>query len=242
MSILESIVTKIVFVMNKTLAEIISSREDLSNYLFHFTNGRNAKDTLMSIINDNAIKDINHTGRICFTETPVTLLAPMFNLFNRYTDPMYAPYGVGIRKDVVYNKGGRPVIYGDETDEKILPQALKWRYELYDIEKHDFTWLREWRLPMDNIELSFDDCFFIVDTNNDILESRHIFYDVDDVDIDAQPEDGGTLTELYVYCTRKYRVISMEDITQICLLDKNQLQKELIKQPMKDCLYYSSWK
>ena len=226
--------------MNKTLTEIISSREDLSNYLFHFTKGRNAKTTLLSIINDNAIKDINHTGRICFTETPVTLLAPMFNLFNSYPDPMYAPYGVGIRKDVVYNNGGRPVIYGDETDKKILPQALKWRYELYDIEKHDFTWLREWLLPMDNIELLFDNCFFIVDTNNDIEELWHWVNSID-MDIDAQPEDGSVQTEYNVYLSRRYRMVSIEDIAKVCMMNKKELQKELLKQPQEYCLHGYSW-
>lgn len=226
--------------MNRTLAEIINSREDLSNYLFHFTKGKNAKDYLVSIINDNAIKDINHTGSICFTETPVTLLAPMFNLFNRYPNPMYAPYGVGIRKNVVYNNGGRPVIYGDETDEKILPPALKWRFELYDIEKHDFTWLREWRLPMDNIELSFDNCFFIVDTNNDIEEFWHLINSID-IDIDAQPEDGGVQTDYSVNLTRRYRMVSMEDITKACKMNKKELQKELSKQPQEDCVHGSSW-
>lgn len=235
MSITES------FVMNRTLAEIISSREDISNYLFHFTKGRNAKDTLMSIINDNAIKDTNHTGRICFTEAPVTLLAPMFNLFNRYPVPMYAPYGIGIRKDFIYQMGGRHVIYGDKNDQNILPQSMWWRFELYQPQKRDYTWLREWRIPKPLVELSLDNCFIIVGTNNDIWESRHIFYDIDDVDIDAQPEDGGTLTESYVYCSRKYRVISMEDIAKICLLDKKQLLEALNKQLIKDCFYYTSW-
>ena len=147
--------------MNNTLYEILDSREDLSKYLFHFTKGRKAKDTLVSIINDGKIKDINQTGRICFSEAPVTILAPMFNIFKRYRNPMFAPYGIGIRKDVVYKNGGRPVILGDERDEKFLPQKLRWRFELFHPEKHDFTWLREWRLPKNNIELPFDDCFFI---------------------------------------------------------------------------------
>lgn len=161
--------------MNKTLSEIIESREDISDYLFHFTKGKDAKDTLMSIIYDNAIKDVDHTGRICFSDAPVTLLAPMFNIFRRYPEPLYAPYGIGIRKSKIYEMGGRPVIYGDNVDKKHLPQSMQWRFETYSPQKRDFTWLREWRLPEQNIELSFEDCFVIVDTNNDILESRHIF-------------------------------------------------------------------
>ena len=240
MLIAEIIVSMNVFVMNKTLAEIISSREDLSNYLFHFTKGRNAKDTLMSIINDNAIKDINHTGHICFSEAPVTMLASMFDIFRRYLQPMYAPYGVGIRKDVIYQKGGRPVFYGDESVEKILPKAFKWRYELYNPDNHDFTWLREWRLPKAEVELSFDNCFFIVDTNNDVEELWHLINAID-LDIDAQPEDGGVQTRYDVYLSKRYRMVSMEEITKVCMMNKRELQKELSMQPEEDCLYGSSW-
>ena len=227
--------------MNKTLSEILKSREDLSDYLFHFTKGRNAKDLLMSIINDNAIKDVNHMGSICFTESPVTMLAPMFSIFKRYTNPMYAPYGIGIRKSLIYAMGGRPVIYGDSTDQNQLPDSMQWRFELFSPQQHDFTWLREWRLQKTNIELSYNNCFVIVDTNNDILELRHLFYDVDDIDVDAQPEDGGVRTEYHIYCSRKYKVVSMEDILKVCLLNKKQLQKELLEQPIQDHLYYSTW-
>lgn len=227
--------------MNKTLSEILNSREDLSDYLFHFTKGGKAKGALLSIINDNAIKDVNHTGRICFTESPVTMLAPMFSIFRRYPNPMYAPYGIGIRKSMIYEMGGRPVIYGDSTDQNQLPDSMQWRFELFFPQQHDFTWLREWRLQKTDIELSFDNCFVIVDTNNDILELRHLFYDVDDIDVDAQPEDGGVQTEYHIYCSRKYKVVSMEDILKVCLLNKKQLQKELLEQPIQDHLYYSTW-
>lgn len=226
--------------MNNTLYEILDSREDLSKYLFHFTKGRKAKDTLVSIINDGKIKDINQTGRICFSEAPVTMLAPMFDVFRRYPRPLYAPYGVGIRKDVIYQEGGRPVFYGDKTDKKILPKALKWRYELFNPEKHDFTWLREWRLPKVEVELSFDNCFFIVDTNSEIEELWPLFNTLD-VDIDAQPEDGGVQTDYDVYLSKRYRIVSIEDITKVCMMNKKELKKELLKQSEEECLHGSSW-
>lgn len=226
--------------MISALNEIYKNREDLSNYLFHFTKGRNAKDTLVSIISDGKIKDINQSGRICFSDAPVTILAPMFNAFRRFRRPKYAPYGIGIQKDVIYKNGGRPVIYGDKTDKKILPQSLKWRYELYDPRKHDFTWLREWRLPKDNIGLSFDNCFFIVDTNNDIEELWPLINAID-MDVDAQPEDGGIQTDYNVYVSKRYRMVSMEDIAKVCMMNKKELQKELSKQPKEECLHGSSW-
>lgn len=226
--------------MNNTLYEILCSREDMSKYLFHFTKGKNAKDTLVSIIKEGKVRDVNQTGRICFSEAPVTMLAPMFEVFRHYPYPLYAPYGVGIRKDVIYQEGGRPVFYGDKTDEKILPKALKWRYELYNPEKHDFTWLREWRLPKVEVELSFDNCFFIVDTNSEIEELWPLFNTLD-VDIDAQPEDGGALVNYTVNILKRYRMVSMEDISKVCMMNKKELRKELSKQLEEDCLHGSSW-
>lgn len=96
--------------MNSTLLRIGQAREDISEYLYHFTSKRNALDTLIKIIDDNALKDINTKGVICFTEAPLTLLVRIFDIFASYTDPMYAPYGIAIKKNLIFNMGGRPVI------------------------------------------------------------------------------------------------------------------------------------
>jgi hypothetical protein len=89
--------------MNKTLLNIISSREDLSDYLFHFTNGKNAKNTLKKITSDEQLIDINDRGVICFTEAPLLSLVSMFDIFDNYLDPMYAPYGIAIKKDAFFD-------------------------------------------------------------------------------------------------------------------------------------------
>lgn len=226
--------------MKNTIKEIINSREDLSNYLFHFTKGGDAKNTLMTIVKDGIIKDINNTGCLCFADAPVTMLAPMFEIFKRYKSPLYAPYGIGIKKDYIYQLGGRPVIYGDDKENRTLPQNLRWRYEYYHPQVHDFTWLREWRVQKSSVELSFDNCFIIVDTNQDIEEMWYLTNTID-VDIDAQPEDGGFQTEYSVYLSKKYRMVSMEDIATICLMDKKELMKELSKQPREEFFSASVW-
>ena len=84
--------------MNQTLIEILRRREDLSDYAFHFSKGSEAKETLKKILNEGQIKDKRNNGYICFSDSPLTMLAPMFGLFERYTDPLYAPYGIGIRQ------------------------------------------------------------------------------------------------------------------------------------------------
>ena len=45
--------------MNKTLLEILQSREDISDYVFHFTKHANAYETLQTILDGKAIKDVN---------------------------------------------------------------------------------------------------------------------------------------------------------------------------------------
>jgi hypothetical protein len=84
--------------MNKTLLNIISSREDISDYLFHFATGNKANETLDKIIESKSIKDIKNKGCICLTEAPITLLTEMFAIFNNYYDPMYAQYGIAIKR------------------------------------------------------------------------------------------------------------------------------------------------
>lgn len=84
--------------VNSTLLQILASREDLSDYLFHFTRGKKAFETLEKILNDGKLKDIYERGCLCFTEAPLTTLYNMFQIFERYDNPMYAPYGIGLKK------------------------------------------------------------------------------------------------------------------------------------------------
>jgi len=132
--------------MNSTLLQILHSREDISDYLFHFTKGATAFDSLQQIITDSAIKDIKGNGYICFTESPLVLLKGMFDLFDRYNEPMYAPYGIAIKKEILFASGARHVIYGSSEERGVLPETLRWRFVEYSPNIKDFTWLREWRL------------------------------------------------------------------------------------------------
>ena len=50
--------------------------------------------------------------------------------------------------------GGRPVIYGDSKEKEVLPDEIKWRFQLLSPNAYDFSWLREWRIPIAEIDLS----------------------------------------------------------------------------------------
>ena len=226
--------------MRKTVFDIFKTREDISDYLFHFTKGSGAKETLKSILKDKKLKDKRSRGYICFSESPVTLLAPMFDLFKQWDNPLYAPYGIGIKKDYIYNIGGRQAIYGDENERTVIPQSLKWRFVSYNPKCCDFTWLREWRVPVSEIELSLENCFVIVDQNREMEELRELLMELDDIEVDAQPEDGGVLTEYTGYFSRKYKSISLEDIAVVNKMSKNELQEVISTQPSQDSIFLGS--
>lgn len=70
----------------------------------------------------------------------------MFKIFNKYYNPMYAQYGIAIKKDYLFNLGARPVIYGAKDEVNEIGKSLKWRFEEYIPNVKDFSWLREWRI------------------------------------------------------------------------------------------------
>lgn len=218
--------------INKTLLEIIASREDISDYLFHFTKGKNAFQTLCEIWNERSLKDPCKRGYICFTEAPITALYNMFQIFERYDEPMYAPYGIGIKKDLLYEKGCRPVIYGTNDDFKNLPQEFGWRCVEYLPYKNDYTWLREWRLKQSSFELLPKECIIITKTES---EQTMLMKDTgDDLDFDGDIDDGelhGCVTGQFL---RIFRGISMEDIKNVCKYSKNELEQILSSQKTGD--------
>lgn len=217
--------------VNSTLLQILASREDLSDYLFHFTKGKNAFETLEKILNDGKLKDIYTRGCLCFTEAPLTTLYNMFQIFERYDNPMYAPYGIGLKKKSLYNKGCRPVIYGTKEDFETFPEQLQWRCEEYMPDAKDYSWLREWRIKSESYDIP-KECIVITKTEN---EQSLLMKDTgDDFDFDGDIEDG----EYHGYVTgsfqRIYRGVSMENIQKICTFSKAELEKILSNQKVGD--------
>ena len=99
---------------------------------------------------------------------------------------MYSQYGIGFVRDILIRDFGcRPVIYGDENEQKFIDASLHWRYEPLDIVSHDYTWLREWRINGDVFDFSTIESsnIVVVAPNEDALQE--IITDVDfDVDFD----------------------------------------------------------
>ncbi len=214
--------------MNSTLDKIKTSRPDLSDYLYHFTKGANAKDSLMNIIFDEKIKDVGNKGVICFTESPVYNLVEMFDIFNKYQNPMFAPYGIAIPKQKLFKSGGRPVIYGPNSERKFIDQSILWRYEDFD-DKKDFTWLREWRINSSEVNLDPTSCFVITKTKQEELES--LFYPGDYV-CDGDWADGQWWDQSYMSMNREWKSISLETIVNESIQNNSKLISEISSQKL----------
>ncbi|MDR7209977.1 hypothetical protein J2W48_001916 [Flavobacterium piscis] len=48
---------------------------------------------------------------------------------------MYAPYGVAIKKDLIFELGGRPIIYGLPEEKEYLHESIVWRFESAPLHK-----------------------------------------------------------------------------------------------------------
>ena len=225
-----------------SLQKILNCREDLSDYVFHFTRGNNAKEILKKVIEERKVVDMKNRGYICFSETPLTMVASMFNYFSQWEEPMYAPYGIGIRKDYLHRLGGRLVVYYDPNDKICIPERDRWRWVRYEPGKYDFTWLREWRLPHESLELTFTNCFVVVKTNADLYEFQNLLLELDDVDVDAQPEDGGVHIEYTGSFTRLFKAVSLEEISIVSQMNKEQLRCALNEQGNQESCCWSMWK
>ncbi len=220
--------------MNKTLLAIVESREDLSDYLFHFTNGGKAKEILIKITKDKFLKDINNRGVICFTEAPLLSLTSMFKIFEKYRNPMYAPYGIAIKKDFIFGLGGRNVVYGLPNEKIYIDSCIKWRFEEYEPGKKDFTWLREWRVPVQSIHLTMDNCFVITKEKLDLQRLMFNQENIVDVEIDGCVSDGQFWGNATGVVERSFKGISMEDINELNALSKSDIEKIIKEQDGSD--------
>lgn len=207
--------------------DIIALREDISDYLFHFTKGKDAINILKTILSQQCLKK-GEKCPICFTEAPLFFLPKMFELFmKRYPNkPMYAPYGIGFKKDYIFERGGRPAIYGKKEEEDLLPDNLKWRFVEYNPNHKDYTWLREWRVNVPELNFNNDDCVIITMDEKKLFELTQTEGEFEEIIIDYV-KDGQYIIENHQVQIpiRHYKGVSFEDINEWCQtkLDLNEL-------------------
>ena len=141
-------------------------RSDIAKNLIHFTKGRDLQDayqTLKLILRDRRLVASARLVRgaspcICFSEAPLGALE--HGLINNTGFTRYAPLGLMFSKSQIFASGGRPVIYQPEAEFSLLPKSLRWRHVRFEPTGQpliDFTWEREWRLPVADFRFEFSD-------------------------------------------------------------------------------------
>ncbi len=144
--------------------KIKKNREDITDYLIHWTGNIS---TLKRIVQCGYLKptfaprkspfagdSTRNTIRgsrpaVCLTEQPLGAFIRSCNAL----PGRYARYGIAVKKDRLYEYGGRPVIYGDESLLCSLPESLRYlwvRFQPYPDPNRggypiDWTHEREWR-------------------------------------------------------------------------------------------------
>lgn len=169
--------------MPQNWLKIKKARSDLTDYLIHWTRSSNADgvrrspfEVLQSILECGYLKPSfatrtsafasgpgRHTVRgprpaVCFTEQPLSaFLNSCGALPNRYK-----PYAVAVKKDRLFEYGGRPVIYGDSNLLHSLPDHQKFLWVPFQPTPNaslggypiDWTHEREWRSTVNNYNAS----------------------------------------------------------------------------------------
>jgi len=152
-------------------------RDDLTNSLVHLTKGTGsdpakhraeAVETLENILTEKALR--GGTGFIkggyrcvCFSEAPISKLSYLLAAKDS-AGFKYQPYGVMVQKKWLFERGGRPVIYGPEGEFSQLPEEMKYRHVRFWLGDYtvDHTWEREWRLRADKLDLASSEITVVI--------------------------------------------------------------------------------
>ena len=191
-------------IMKDFLSHVRRLRTDISDWVVHYTQGQpaDARKSLSKIL-DGGLKDFG-TG-ICFTESPIREFSSIFQVFQRYPNPRFSPFGVAVRKDWLFQKGGRPVIYLPESERQYLQEPIAHLFEAYEPNKRDFTWQREWRLKVPLLSLSKEDTLVIVPSDD---EAHGLLYDWD---VDVEYEGPGEFS-YWPYKDVRWHYVTLNDI------------------------------
>lgn len=152
-------------------------RDDITNNLIHLTKGISADVTSQR---DEAFKNfqsivaqqtlIGGTGYIrgsfkcvCFSEAPIGKLSHILAAA-RSGNIKYQPFGVMVSKTWLFEKGGRPAIYGPSREFDELPDHMRYRHVRFSLGEYevDHSWEREWRIKIDALVISPEEVTLVV--------------------------------------------------------------------------------
>lgn len=224
--------------MNRS-AEIRSKRNDLSPFLFHYTKNF---ETLKLIVQQMRLKaNLNY---ICFTEAPLVHSIELFRYFHSFQPnsyypnlkPMYEPYGIGISREFLFNKGARPLIYCSLEELNLLPVEFKWRSMELNMVEYDLSWLREWRINGHEFDFSDYRNEIIVITLSEKELKEICADDLFDVDFSYEHEIGECIPSINAYKKRIFKGIAIQNIVQNSFISDLQIKYYTSKQEFDEII------
>ena len=125
---------------------------------------------------------------------------------------MCSKFGIGFDCDIlIRDYNARPVIWGNIEEYNLLEKSLRWRFEKLNLEEHDYTWLREWRIKGNSFDFSMispDDIIVIAPTKRDLAQLV-LENELDELDFDF--EDGLCHPYPIYSLARAWKVITLEE-------------------------------
>jgi hypothetical protein len=126
-----------------------------------------------------ASNDLTRDSRpvVCFSSVPINRLLDQRVFRPHIARWDFEPYGIAIDRSYLESLGARPVIYGDETTWKELPEVDRPFFQLAKStsKKIDWTNEAEWRLPGDlHLQNVPHDCAFVFvhqENESDVIAS-----------------------------------------------------------------------
>lgn len=187
-------------------------RRDMGDLLFHFTRRKlpiwkeiqgyhsnpaeNALDILIKILRQGVLKGSSKwtcgIDTVCFTEAPIQEFNSIFSLVSiaseEHMRPRYEPYGIAVSKSWLFERGGRPVIYDSPESKATYLGKLLHRFCPYDpLNSIDYTWEREWRIPVTELSLDPKHTLVIVPSSSEAFEVVYSHANLEtDFDSDGQ--------------------------------------------------------
>jgi len=172
--------------MSNLPRRITEVRHDLSDWLWHFTRRDNQPfETLKQIVSMRHIRGsqdrfCEHTA-VCLTEMPITEAIRQSAILDESSYNRFSDYGIGFRKRWIASKGGLPVVYQPNDLRSELGHNSQWRHCEMDFEKGiDFSWQREWRVPVATLTFAAsDDLLLVVRTAEEAFQIVNENWEVD---------------------------------------------------------------
>lgn len=199
--------------MNCFRDQVVKNRTDLTDWLIHSTKDEKA---FCEIVKSRKL--IPKQGAISFTESPLSEWQKVLSMMEEYKKPRFSMFSIAVQKSWLFERCGRPVIYGPQDEKRLFPEELRFRYVEYAPCSKDFAWQREWRIQKE-VQLDAKECFLLVPSTKDqkVVPLTHVE--------DGDSEDGSPTTYVEAEVSPDWYVIGWDDVSTAD--DDDQLFQEV---------------